>query len=443
MATDGGGDRTAGGGSAEVLETFMRFPAPLALADPGAGLVQVNAAWSARFGPATLMPGCLGGATPGADGRRHLKLRTPGSGAVAEVRAHVTVMPGRAVLVVDSPAGAQREGVLERLRSRVSELERLASTDHLTGAWNRAHFDRTIEAELVRSRAGRLPISLVLLDIDRFKAINDQFGHAVGDAVLRELVSVVHSRIRPSDVVFRWGGEEFAVLASSAGYRGAERLAENLREAVARHSFAGAGTVTVSAGVAEHAPGESPEDWFRRLDGALYSAKATGRNRVVVDRRGSTDAWVAEGPSALHLAWQEAYECGNPAIDGEHRELFNLANRLIDASLRSAEDAQAFLAAFDTLMAHVQRHFAHEEAILDRLHYGDLEPHRRAHQGLLRRAAWLRARATTGEARLGTVVEFLAQDVVARHMMTLDRAFFPLFEARRQAPVVNGWPVAT
>lgn len=314
------------------------------------------------------------------------------------------------------------------LLARITDLERLASSDHLTGAWNRAHLDRVIEAELARSRAGRCPLSLVLFDIDHFKAVNDTFGHAVGDSVLRELVQVVRGHARASDLLFRWGGEEFVVLLPSAGYRRAETVAESLRSVVAGHTFAGAGAVSMSLGVAEHDGDQDPAAWFRRLDEALYGAKDSGRNRVVVSRRGNSDAWAAAGgTSALQLVWEEGYECGDATIDAEHRALFDLANTLMDAAFGAHAAPAAVKAAMEDLLVHVQRHFADEEAILERLHYAQLEAHRRAHTGLLRRGLALAARLEAGEASVGAIVEFLAHDVVARHLMAVDRAFFPLF----------------
>jgi hemerythrin len=242
------------------------------------------------------------------------------------------------------------------------------------------------------------------------------------------MVRLVRGHNRASDVLFRWGGEEFVVLVASAGYRRAEIVAENLRRAVAAHSFEGAGSVTISLGVAEHNGGESADAWFTRLDKALYDAKRAGRNRVVVARQGNSDAWAAEGgASALHLVWQEGYECGNSTIDAEHRELFTLANKLIDASLLAPTTPSAVKAALDPLLAHVKRHFADEEAILASLDYEQLAEHKRAHAGLVQRAGSMAARLDAGETSLGAIVEFLAQDVVARHLLAVDRAFFPLF----------------
>ncbi len=347
-------------------------------------------------------------------------------------------MSHRTLLILDDPGGGEHHGELDALRARIGDLEQLAATDHLTGAWNRAHLDRVIEPELARSLANRQPLSLIMFDIDHFKNINDTFGHAVGDTVLRELVQLVHSRIRASDLLFRWGGEEFVVLLSSAGYRRAESVAESLRQAVASHTFEGAGVVTVSLGVAEHDGDEDAATWFRRLDAALYEGKQSGRNRVVVARRGNSDIWATEGGgSVLHLIWLEGYECGDPTIDAEHRELFLLANKLIDAALPAQVKPVEVRAALGEFLAHMQRHFSDEEAILAQLHYDNLAEHRRAHAGLIRRALAMVAQLDAGELSLGTIVEFLAQDVVARHLAVMDRAFFPLFRKASTAPAAT------
>jgi diguanylate cyclase (GGDEF)-like protein/hemerythrin-like metal-binding protein len=261
----------------------------------------------------------------------------------------------------------------------------------------------------------------VLLDLDHFKHINDTHGHDAGDRVLRELVAVIGAQLRGSDYLFRWGGEEFAVLLGGVGYRGAERVAQKVRAAVELHEFAGVGRITLSASAAEHLGEESPWSWFQRLDRSLYTAKRLGRNQVVVDRRGNSDRWAEESPMpAMHLEWKEAYECGDATIDKQHRELFARANALIDATFTDGA-----LASLDELLSHLLEHFVDEEAILARLNYDHFEEHKRAHSALLKRAGWLRDRAAVGEASLGAVVEFIAQDVIARHLMTADRAFFP------------------
>lgn len=317
------------------------------------------------------------------------------------------------------------------LARRIAELESRVTTDALTGLWNRAHFDQIIEKELDRSLRHRQPLSLVLFDIDNFKRINDDYGHQAGDRVLRELAIVANTAIRSSDALFRWGGEEFAVLAMSSGYRGAGRLAESLRGQLASHLFPSVGSLTVSLGVAEHVDSESAEDWFRRADAMLYAAKSDGRNTVRIDQRGNSDLWnTGQGLPALHLAWQEAYECGEPTIDREHRELFELSNAMIDAFMSSGGDPARAAPAYDRLLEHITQHFASEESLLERHGYAGLEAHRRAHAGLLSRARELRNSVVSGGAGLGGLVEFLAGDVVARHLFKADRDFFPLFNTK-------------
>lgn len=327
-------------------------------------------------------------------------------------------------------------------RQRLTELERRVATDALTGLWNRAHFERLLEAEIDRSRRYCQPVSLILFDIDHFKHVNDGYGHQSGDAVLRELALVAHAALRTVDLLFRWGGEEFAILAPSTGYRGARRMADALRHRVATATFPSVGRLTVSVGLAEHLDAENGDAWFRRADAMLYCAKNGGRNCVCVDARGNSDAWAeAQGPAALRLAWLESYECGEAAIDAEHRELFMLANSLIDASLCEDGSRDEAARAFDRLLAHLALHFEHEENLLQRLCYDRLDGHRRAHAGLLGRARALRREWDAGAVGLGAVVAFLAGDVVARHLFKTDREFFPLFaNMTDSAPLPEGYP---
>jgi diguanylate cyclase (GGDEF)-like protein/hemerythrin-like metal-binding protein len=412
----------------DLREAFMQFPAPLAMLDSAGRITLANLRFLARFPAEGIDAAALEALSRVTDGAWHDFQIGAGDASQPVLRVRSIRTAQRVLVIVDETQEGSHPGDAEALRARIADLEKRAATDHLTGAWNRAHLDSVLETELARSMAGRQPLSLILFDIDHFKNVNDTYGHAVGDSVLRELVQLARTKVRASDLLFRWGGEEFVVLATSVGYRGAERIAESLRQAVAGHSFDSVGAVTISLGVAEHDGDEDPASWFRRMDAALYEAKRTGRNRCVVVRCGNSDKWVADaGGSALHLVWQEAYECGDPTIDAEHRELFILANKLIDASVREEEASAGVMATLDELIAHVQRHFADEEAILERLHYDHLIEHRRAHAGLLRRAGALRERVLSGAAHLGEVVEFLAQDVVARHLIAVDRAFFHLF----------------
>lgn len=334
------------------------------------------------------------------------------------------------IVVLEKSAESAYLKELTELHQRVLELEKISATDRLTGAWNRAHFDRIIAIELARSVRYRQPTSLILFDIDHFKQINDSFGHLAGDAVLCELVKVVNANIRVSDMLFRWGGEEFVILAASTHYRAAQALAETLRGKIAGHDIDGVGRITVSLGVAEYLSSESEEHWFERADAALYAAKNNGRNRGMIDARGNSDAWasLSENSMILHLNWHNSYNCGQPVIDEEHQKLFDLANVLMNAAFARGENPQVFQQALDTLLEHVVKHFADEEAILKKHHYPDLEIHARAHKRLVERALQLRDEAAVGGVTVGELVDFLGDEVVARHMLKTDREFYPLFE---------------
>ncbi len=424
-SSHGAGGASVTAADTVVLAALQAFPAPVAVIDRHGATLLVNTALARRYGAAVVDREGLTPMLRSGGGQYDIQLRAPPR-LDEPINARALAVPLQnwlLLLLGESEASPLVEEVAQ-LRERVESLERVAATDHLTGAWNRAHFDRVISAELARSLACKQPLSLVLLDLDHFKHINDTHGHDAGDRVLRELVAVIGAQLRGSDYLFRWGGEEFAVLLGGVGYRGAERVAQKLRAAVELHEFAGVGRITLSASAAEHMGEESPWSWFQRLDRSLYTAKRMGRNQVVVDRRGNSDRWAEESPMpAMHLEWKEAYECGDALIDAQHRELFTRANALIDATFTGGA-----LASLDELLSHILEHFVDEEALLARLNYEHFEEHKRAHSALLKRAGWLRDRAAVGEANLGAVVEFIAQDVIARHLMTADRAFFSLLQ---------------
>lgn len=175
------------------------------------------------------------------------------------------------------------EAANRALQAANRKLERLATTDQLTGLWNRRQLDERLLGEIERADRYGQDLALVLFDIDHFKRINDRFGHAAGDRVLAELGRRVRGHLRDSDGLGRWGGEEFLVLLPESDSEQACRLAEKLRRLVEALPFEGVGRVTARFGVAQRQPLEPPDAWFRRVDAALYRAKERGRNRVECD----------------------------------------------------------------------------------------------------------------------------------------------------------------
>ncbi|MCA3920219.1 GGDEF domain-containing protein [Burkholderia sp.] len=183
-------------------------------------------------------------------------------------------------------AMARTERALQALQRTNEKLEHLAATDPLTGATNRRQFIESVEAEISRAKRNGAPFSLLALDLDHFKAINDSYGHQAGDQVLQRFVNKCADAIRPYDGVARVGGEEFMVLLPQAELDTAQSIGERIRTAIAGEPFeAGIGepiTVTVSVGASEFGrDGETIDAILRKADERLYRAKHQGRNQVV------------------------------------------------------------------------------------------------------------------------------------------------------------------
>lgn len=171
-------------------------------------------------------------------------------------------------------------GLYARYQREHASLKAQAASDFLTGLANRRRAEELIERELGRTARTGAAFSVLLLDLDHFKQINDLHGHNVGDRVLREVSLRLSRALRESDVLSRWGGEEFLALAPSTNAEQARGLAERLTGAL-NEALTGNLRVTVSIGVATHEPGDTVERLVSRADAAMYQAKALGRNRVV------------------------------------------------------------------------------------------------------------------------------------------------------------------
>lgn len=226
--------------------------------------------------------------------RRHVALQADRRAAEADATARVRLLELQHGVQGDQEIARWHALELERrnaeLRERAARLEKLSVTDALTGLRNRRALDRRLREETTRATRYGHPLVLALLDLDRFKEINDGFSHDVGDRVLVHVARLLAAHLRASDLAARWGGEEFALLFPETDLRAAAPILDRLRRALADHDWSRVAPdlrVTASIGVASLAEVSGPETLLRLADRRLYSAKHAGRDRTVSDEAGA------------------------------------------------------------------------------------------------------------------------------------------------------------
>ena len=159
-------------------------------------------------------------------------------------------------------------------------IEELSVTDKLTGLYNRLKLDELMLIKIEAFRRYNVDFSIILLDIDNFKSVNDTYGHDVGDYVLQTIAKTLRTHIRITDIIGRWGGEEFLIICNNTNLDNSKILAENIRKIVENIKFDKVGTKTISLGLSEFQKDDDVKSIFKRADDALYEAKTTGKNKV-------------------------------------------------------------------------------------------------------------------------------------------------------------------
>lgn len=161
-----------------------------------------------------------------------------------------------------------------------SHLTSLSFTDTLTGVFNRRYFKQKAEEEIMQARQLHRSFSIIMLDLDNFKEINDNFGHEIGDVALKTITQSIMKEIRKTDTLARWGGEEFVIVLTDISCQQAVNIAEKLRQHLMKTDIPTAGSVTASFGITAYQDGDTVDDLIRRADRMLYLAKLEGRNCV-------------------------------------------------------------------------------------------------------------------------------------------------------------------
>jgi two-component system, NtrC family, C4-dicarboxylate transport sensor histidine kinase DctB len=294
-----------------------------------------------------------------------------------------------AFVAMERQLGAEMRIATKRREAegRARELARQVDTDALTGALNRQGFNEAMAREVSRSRRHGQPLAVVMVDIDHFKRVNDEFGHAAGDQVLVRTANLLRSCVRESDAVARWGGEEFVVIAPMTGEEGGVSLAEKLRAIMAATHLGPRDAVTASFGVAELEADDTIDTLLQRADGALYRAKESGRNRVC-GATGGTVARPSHTPSEdptkedpLGLRDRMYTDTGFGPIDVDHATLSRALHALVhEVNSGKVEEVAASL---DGVLRGVEAHFAHEGSLMARFDYPQRQRHAEAHAAFL------------------------------------------------------------
>ena len=198
------------------------------------------------------------------------------------VESHISPLPGATGATAGAVAVFRDVSASAALEQAHRDLLEIARRDQLTGMYNRAAIAELLKAEIARSKRYQQPLSVVMIDIDHFKKINDQYGHDAGDKVLAHIGALLVNNIRLPDAAGRWGGEEFLVIAPGSDTDAAAGLAQRIRLAIKAISIAEVpAAITASFGVARFTDDQNPDQLLARADQALYRAKQTGRDRVV------------------------------------------------------------------------------------------------------------------------------------------------------------------
>lgn len=309
--------------------------------------------------------------------------------------------------------------IAAELEEKNSLLQEVAFVDTLTGLQNRYSFNQRVAEEIERVKRYDSPLSLLLLDLDNFKRINDAYGHDAGDEVIRKVSATLRNMLREVDLVARWGGEEFVVLLPGVGLNNAIDVGEKLRKAAASLIHLEKETVTISIGVSTWTQFDFMNLWFTRTDKALYHAKQQGRNRVCVSD--GSETFIQD-----LLVWDTSWESGHSLIDEQHKELLIICNELISLILKN-DLKLSIIPNLEAVLQYIQKHFEYEENVLCQINYEDLSTHIQSHHRLLQKAEELVKKSADGKLLPGDVVRFIVSDVVTMHLVHEDTKFFNIF----------------
>ena len=304
-----------------------------------------------------------------------------------------------------------------------NELFEMAIRDNLTGIYNRTYFSQIYEEKLAAAKTGNQVFWLIMVDIDNFKNINDEYGHLEGDKVLRNFAVALSDSLPDKDTLYRWGGEEFiALLQPYDDKKTVYQIAEKMRVNVKKNNFHHKWNITGSFGMAKWNPADTGEKLFRRLDNSLYLAKLTGKDKIVCEEYLN----IMENGRFIRITWGSFFTSGNAIIDEDHQAMINAANNIIDSYEYRAEQ-MIINKELNNAYKHIMLHFNKEEDIIKNLNYEHYEEHTKEHRKLMAELLRLYDSYSREKSNAIDVIKFLVQDVIVGHIVQKDFDFYPLF----------------
>jgi diguanylate cyclase (GGDEF)-like protein/hemerythrin-like metal-binding protein/PAS domain S-box-containing protein len=302
-------------------------------------------------------------------------------------------------------------------------LKNMATKDELTGLYNRYFLDSIIDEEIDRAERYEIPLAAVLLDLDYFKKVNDQWGHPMGDNVLQFTAEIIKKNTRLSDYAFRIGGEEFLILMLNTNSKGAVIAAEKMRKVIEDATHPVVGKFTSSFGVAERNVGENYQSLYKRVDKALYEAKEAGRNRVVKAQS------IKDEDASVSLTWNKRWNCGEEIIDEQHRALFRIVSQFAN-SFYSLEDKENALNYLNDIIKKLILHFEYEEKVLFEVSYENLIRHKKIHRELLNKVQERKDAVETETMESIKAFSFIFDEIIIGHLLCEDILFYSCFKQR-------------
>lgn len=309
-------------------------------------------------------------------------------------------------------------------------IQSMALYDGLSGLPNRRLLLQRLQQEITYAKHTVQHVALLFVELDKLDLASEGYSRRTAESALHAIAERMTVCLHKTDMVARLGANQFVILLPALpGITDALVVAKKVSAALNQSLQSHEGLaldLSASIGVAlypDHA--DNPDDLLRFGDEAMRQSRRGGSNRIEIFAA-KVPADISTG-AFIHLTWKAAYACGNAEIDGEHQDLFQLANRLLEIATLKNTGSEVFNAAFDMLLGHIAAHFRHEEMLLKEQGYAQLAEHAELHRLLIEQATALRRQVSENGVTVEELVDFLAVDVIAKHMLQEDKKFFPLF----------------